>query len=94
MTTHTEFADAVQRAAAGTPYVVSVTEGGFDVGLDIVDAQWFGLFNAAGLQKTYVHHVTMPTPPAATRSPTTRAASNGSPGRRGSVSTPSGSSAG
>lgn len=62
MTTHTEFADAVQQAAAGTPYVVSVTEGGFDVGLDIVDAQWFGLFNAAGLQKTYVHHVTMPTP--------------------------------
>lgn len=55
-----EFRRAVEAAAAGTPYVVTPTEQGFDVALDIVDAQWFGLFNKAGLSKQYTHHVAVP----------------------------------
>ncbi|MBA2954513.1 hypothetical protein GON03_09285 [Nocardioides sp. MAH-18] len=50
----------VQQAAEGTPYLVTETEKGFDVTLDVVDAQWFGLFNKAGLQKVYIHHVSFP----------------------------------
>lgn len=52
-----ELRRGVEAAAAGTPYVVTPTERGFDVSLDLVDAQWFGLFNAAGLRKQYTHHV-------------------------------------
>ena len=52
-----DFLDGVRQAASGTPYVVTATEAGFDVTLDIVDAQWFGLFNKAGLDKVYIHHV-------------------------------------
>ena len=51
------FLDGVQQAATGTPYVVTPTDAGFDVTLDIVDARWFGLFDKAGLSKVYVHHV-------------------------------------
>jgi hypothetical protein len=57
-----EFFRAVQAATEGTPYVVTETDEGFDVTLDIVDAQWFGLFNKASLQKVYVHHVAVPEP--------------------------------
>lgn len=52
----------VQEAAEGTPYVVTPTDRGFDVTLDIVDAQWYGLFNKAGLQEVYTHHVAVPEP--------------------------------
>ena len=51
---------AVRRSAEGTPYVVTPTDDGFDVALDIVDAQWFGLYSAEGLTKVFVHHVTVP----------------------------------
>lgn len=57
-----ELMQRVQRAAEGTPYVVAETEKGFDVQLDVVDAQWFGLINKAGLQRTFIHHVTFPQP--------------------------------
>ena len=57
MSQREEFLAAMQEAAAGTPYAVTPTENGFDVGLDVVDAQWYGVFNKAGLSKTYVHHV-------------------------------------
>jgi hypothetical protein len=50
----------VQTAAEGTPYTVRETDTGFDVTLDIVDAQWFGLLNRAGLSKVYTHHVSVP----------------------------------
>lgn len=50
----------VQEAAAGTPYVVTETDEGFDVTLNIVDAEWYGLFNKAGLEKVYIHHVAVP----------------------------------
>jgi hypothetical protein len=52
-----EFAAAVAQTAEGTPYVVTPTEQGFDVGLNVVDAEWFGLLSKAGLRKTCVHHV-------------------------------------
>jgi hypothetical protein len=51
------FYERVREAAEGTPYVVTETDKGFDVTLDIVDAQWFGLFNKAGLKKVYSHEV-------------------------------------
>jgi hypothetical protein len=55
-----EFLAAVQQAAAGTPYAVTPTDAGFDVALNIVDAEWYGLFNKAGLSKAYTHHVSVP----------------------------------
>ncbi len=57
-----EFAHRVRAAAAGTPYVVTNTDRGFDVTLDVVDAQWFGLFNKAGIKRVIVHHVGVPEP--------------------------------
>jgi hypothetical protein len=57
MSTRQEFFERVRAAAEGTPYAVTETTEGFDVTLDIVDAQWFGLFNKAGLRKVYDHHV-------------------------------------
>jgi len=50
----------VQEAAAGTPYLVRETDKGFDVTLDVVDAEWYGVFNKAGLKKLYTHHVAVP----------------------------------
>lgn len=52
-----EFAAAVAKTAEGTPYVVTPTEKGFDVGVNIVDAEWFGLLDRAGMRRTFVHHV-------------------------------------
>jgi hypothetical protein len=52
-----EFFEAVRDAAEGTPYLVTATERGFDVALDIVDAEWFGVFNKAGLTRLFIHHV-------------------------------------
>ncbi len=53
----TPFEQAVRDATTDTPYVVTSTPQGFDVTLDVVDAQWFGLFDAAGLTKVHTHHV-------------------------------------
>jgi hypothetical protein len=51
------FRDQVSRNAQGTPYVVTPTAGGFDVGIDLVDARWFELYEKVGLSRTVVHHV-------------------------------------
>ena len=51
------FRDQVSRHAQGTPYVVTPTAEGFDVGIDIVDARWFELYEKVGLSRTFVHHV-------------------------------------
>ncbi|BBY09074.1 hypothetical protein [Mycobacterium noviomagense] len=48
-----EFRDAVAAAAQGTPYIVDDTKKGFDVKLDIANAQWWGLYNRAGLRKSF-----------------------------------------
>lgn len=58
----TALMEGVRRATEGTPYVVTPTAEGFDVSLDVVDAQWFGLFNKAGLRTVFVHHVAVPEP--------------------------------
>ena len=52
-----EFERRVRAACESTPYVVTRTDDGFDVRLDLADAQWYGLFNKAGLKKTSIHHV-------------------------------------
>lgn len=52
-----EFRAQVAERAQGTPYAVEETATGFDVRLDIVDEQWFALFEKQGLTKVYVHHV-------------------------------------
>ena len=57
MSQREEFLRAVQEAVDGKPYAVTPTEAGFDVTIDVVDAQWYGLINKAGLTKTFVHHV-------------------------------------
>jgi hypothetical protein len=47
----------VRAGAEGTPYVVTSVEGGFDLTVDLADAQWWGLFNRAGLRRSIVHEV-------------------------------------
>lgn len=53
-----EFSDAVAAAAADTPYTVVNTKKGFVVRLDVANAQWWGLYNRAGLRKTFRWRVT------------------------------------
>ncbi|MBU9767025.1 hypothetical protein FR943_24710 [Mycobacterium sp. TNTM28] len=52
------FRDAVAAATQGTPYCVVTTQKGFDVQLDIVNAQWWDLYNRAGLRKSFRWRVT------------------------------------
>lgn len=47
------FRDAVAAAAQNTPYTVVDTKKGFEVRLDIENAQWWELYNRAGLRKTF-----------------------------------------
>jgi hypothetical protein len=47
------FRDAVAAAAQNTPYAVVDTKKGFEVQLDIANAQWWELYNRAGLRKTF-----------------------------------------
>ena len=51
------FHDAVLRHTEGTPYTVTARDDGFDVGIDIVDARWFGIYSAQGLNRVFVHRV-------------------------------------
>jgi hypothetical protein len=57
VSTRDEFFERVRAAAEGTPYVVTETEKGFDVTLDVVDAQWYGVLNKAGVKRVFSHHV-------------------------------------
>lgn len=49
--------DAVRTSSAGTPYTVVPTDDGFDLRLDLADAQWWGAFNRAGLRTSFTHEV-------------------------------------
>lgn len=51
---------AVAAAAQDSPYVVTRTDEGFDVALDIADDRWWTVLGKAGLRKTYIHHVAAP----------------------------------
>jgi hypothetical protein len=53
---------AVASACEGSPYVVTTTDSGFDVALDLVNARWHGLFRQHRLRESYVHHVTVDEP--------------------------------
>ena len=55
-----EFVRSIRTAVEGTPYVVTETDDGVDVTLDIVDAKWFGLYHKEGLHRVYTHHVELP----------------------------------
>lgn len=50
--------EAVAAATHGTPYTVVPTKKGFDVELDIVNAQWWELFARAGMRKSFRWRVT------------------------------------
>jgi hypothetical protein len=60
VTVAADFQARVEQATEGTPYVVRSTDAGFDLTLDIVDAQWWGLLNRAGLHSVCTQHVTFP----------------------------------
>lgn len=60
MTERQEFIRSIRTAVEGTPYVVTETDDGVDVTLDIVDAKWFGLYFKEGLHRVYTHHVGLP----------------------------------
>ncbi|MFN3001654.1 hypothetical protein [Mycolicibacterium wolinskyi] len=47
------FRDAVAAATQDTPYRVIDTKKGFDVQLDVDNAQWWGLFHHTGLTSTF-----------------------------------------
>lgn len=47
------FRDAVAAAAQGTPYKVVDTKKGFDLQLDVANAQWWDVFRRAGLTSTF-----------------------------------------
>ena len=51
--------DAVARLAADSPYKVEPTERGFDVEVDVADAQWYGLIDKQGLKQSLTHHVSV-----------------------------------
>lgn len=52
-----EFEARVRHAFEGSPYVVTTTDDGFRVDLDIVDARWYQLLAKAGLKSTWRHDV-------------------------------------
>ncbi len=49
--------EGVRTASSGTPYAVQTTDDGFEVTLDVVDAEWYGVLNKAGLSKVWTWHV-------------------------------------
>jgi hypothetical protein len=57
MGTSAELITAVRRAATGTPYAVRETPQGFDLTIDVADAQWLAVFKAHGLNKVFTHKV-------------------------------------
>jgi hypothetical protein len=60
VTVASDFRARVEQAVEGTPYVVRTTDAGFDLTIDVVDAQWWGLLNRAGLRSVCTQHVTFP----------------------------------
>lgn len=59
MSTVEQFRHAMMQATAGTPYTVSPIDDGFILHLEIANAQWYGLFNRAGLKEEYTCRVTV-----------------------------------
>ena len=59
MSTRQSLLDQLHAATAGTPYVVEETPAGFDMQIDIVDAQWFNLMRLNGLQRVFTYEVSL-----------------------------------
>ena len=59
MSTRQSVLDQVRAATAGTPYVVKETPEGFDLEIDVVDAQWFTLMRVNGLQRVFTYEVAL-----------------------------------
>lgn len=57
MGTSAELITTLRAAAAGTPYAVRETPQGFDLTIDVADAQWLAVFKAHGLTKVFTHKV-------------------------------------
>ena len=57
MSTKQELVEQVRAAAAGGPYLVEETAKGFDVTIDVVDAQWYTLIRRNGLTKVFTYEV-------------------------------------
>lgn len=59
MSTPQALLDQLRERTEGTPYVVKETPDGFDMEIDIVDAQWFNLMRLNGLQRVFTYEVTL-----------------------------------
>lgn len=59
MSTRQSLLDQLRTRTDGTPYVVEETPDGFDMKIDIVDAQWFNLMRLNGLQRVFTYEVTL-----------------------------------
>ena len=57
MGTSAELITAIRTAAAGTPYGVRETPDGFDLTIDVADAQWLAIFKAHGVKKVFTYKV-------------------------------------
>ncbi|WP_026820714.1 hypothetical protein [Arthrobacter castelli] len=62
MSEHDDILAAARKATEGTPYVVEPSEDGFTLTLDLVDAQWWTLYQRNGLRKVFTHTVTIDEP--------------------------------
>jgi hypothetical protein len=59
-------AEATQQRIQGTPYQIVPTDKGFDLTLNLADAQWYGLLSTSGLTTVAIQHVECPQPGAYT----------------------------
>jgi hypothetical protein len=57
MSTRQALLDRMRAATQDGPYVVNETADGFDMEIDIVDAQWFDLMRLNGLQRVFTYEV-------------------------------------
>ena len=57
MSSTQELIAAVREAAEGTPYVVEERPYGFNVTIDVVDAQWWTLLRKSGVKKVFTYEV-------------------------------------
>lgn len=57
MTGAGELLAAVRARTEGTPYAVTETDDGFDVGINIADATWYALLYQEHLSRTWIYHV-------------------------------------
>jgi hypothetical protein len=59
VTVRDDLLQKLRAAVAGGPYVVEETPQGFDLKVDVVDAQWYTLIRRNGLTKVFTYSVTL-----------------------------------